>query len=137
SAHSARQARTSRQSWGRNPSPCPRARLAEPPKNPKRGARTDRAALLAACVPETSHFLRPTPGDRDVSRPQPRSLLGGHVHDGEACEVLLALDVRTVGEQRGAARCIGAEHRGSVVEPTGEDEDSGSLHLCPQRADSL
>ena len=52
--------------------------------------------------PEASHLLRPTAGHRDLSRPQPRRLLVGHIHDGEATEVLLGLDERTVGEQRRA-----------------------------------
>jgi hypothetical protein len=34
------------------------------------------------------------------SGPQPRRLIVGHIHDGEAPEVLLGLDERTVGEQR-------------------------------------
>ena len=86
---------------------------------------------------EASHLLRPTAGHRDLSRPQPRRLLVGHIHDGEAAEVLLGLDVRTVGEQRRAARRIDTEHGGSVVQAAGEDEDPGSLHLCQQRPDSL
>src|SRR4029450_302869 len=65
--------------------------------------------------PEASHLLRPTAGHRDLSRPQPRSLLVGHTHDGEAAEVLLGLDVRTVGEQRRAAGRIDTEHGGSIV----------------------
>jgi hypothetical protein len=47
---------------------------------------------------EASHLLRPTAGHRDLSRPQPRRLLVGHIHDGEAAEVLLRLDERTVGD---------------------------------------
>jgi hypothetical protein len=86
--------------------------------------------------PETSHLLRPTAGHRDLSGPQPRLLLVGHIHDGEAAEKLLGLDERTVGEQRRPARRIDAEHRGGIVQATGEDEDPGSLHLCHQRPDN-
>src|SRR5580693_3397099 len=72
--------------------------------------------------PEASHLLRPAAGHRDLSGPQPRRLLVGHVHDGEAAEVLLGLDERSVGEQRRAARRIDTEHRGSIVQAADEDE---------------
>ncbi len=66
---------------------------------------------------EASHLLRPTAGHRDLSRPQPRRLLVGHIHDGEAAEVLLGLDERTVGEQRRAARRIDTEHGAASSRP--------------------
>src|SRR5580658_1995863 len=87
--------------------------------------------------PEASHLLRPAAGHRDLSGPQPRRLLVGHIHDGEAAEVLLGLDERTVGEQRRAARRIDTEHRGCIIQAAGEDEYSGSPHLCQQRSKSL
>src|SRR5262245_559319 len=59
--------------------------------------------LGEGCESETVHLLRPAAGHCDLSRPQPRRLLVGHVDDGEAAEVLLALDVRAVREQRAAA----------------------------------
>jgi hypothetical protein len=52
-----------------------------------------------------------------------------NVHDGEAAEVLLGLDVGAVGEQGRAARRIDAEHGGFVVQASGEDENSGGLPL--------
>src|SRR6476620_1207609 len=88
-------------------------------------------------VPEPSNLLRPPARHRDLSCPQTRSLLVGHVDDGEAAELLLGLGVRTIGDQLGAARRIDTEHRGTVVQSTEEDEDAGSLHLCPQCADTL
>jgi hypothetical protein len=39
-----------------------------------------------------------------VEAPQPRRFFVDHIHDGEAAEVLLGLDERSVGEQRRAAR---------------------------------
>src|ERR1700733_1534956 len=64
---------------------------------------------------ETSHLLRPTAGHRDLSRPHPRRLFVGHIHDGEAAEVPLRLGERAVGEQWCATRRITTEHRGSGV----------------------
>ena len=107
-----------------------RSRPRRPP-TPSRG----RGALHGDL--ETSHLLRPTAGHRDLSRPQPRRILVVHRHDGEAAEVFLGLDVRTVGEQRRAARRIDVEHRGIRVQAVGVDEHPGFVHLCPQRPDGL
>jgi hypothetical protein len=60
--------------------------------------------------PEASHLLQPTAGHRELSRPQTRRLLVGHIHDGGTAEVLLGLDERTVGEQRRATRRVDTEH---------------------------
>jgi hypothetical protein len=65
---------------------------------------------------EASHLLRPAARHRDLSGPQPRGILVGHIHDGEAAEVFLGLDERTVGEQRRAAGRINSEHRGRIVQ---------------------
>src|SRR5215469_15985889 len=58
------------------------------------GSRLGRSTSRGRCRPpagwlEASHLLRPTAGHRDLSGPQPRRLLVGHVHDCEATEVLL------------------------------------------------
>src|SRR6185369_5329055 len=102
--------------------------------------RGDTALLLlfrVRRVPEPSNLLWPPTRHRDLRRPQARSLLVGHVDDGEAAELLLGFGVRTIGDQGSVARRIDTEHRGLVVEPAGEDQDSSGLHLCPQRTDTF
>jgi hypothetical protein len=64
-------------------------------------------------------------------------VLVGYIHDSEATEVFLGLDERTIGEQRRAGGRVDTEHGGGIVQAAGEDQDSGSLHLCHQRPDSL
>lgn len=51
-----------------------------------------RSLLKVPGVAELSYLLRPAAGHRDLARPQSPRLLVGHVHDGEAAEVLLGLD---------------------------------------------
>src|SRR4051794_12110582 len=50
--------------------------------------------------------------DHRVQPADPRGLVVGHVHDGEAAEVLLGLDVRRVGEDGVAADRLDTAHRG-------------------------
>jgi len=86
---------------------------------------------------EAPNLLWPTACHRDLSRPQTCRLLVGHVHDGEAAEVFLGLDIRAVREQWRAARRIDAEHRRRVVQTAGEHEDPGRLHLSQQGPERL
>src|SRR5438034_757674 len=87
---------------------------------------------------EPVYLLRPVEHGREPAGPVPRRLIVGHVHDGEAAEVLLGLDVRAVGEDGLAVNRLDTAHRGGPVETTvGEDQDTFSQHLLDHRTDGL
>ena len=73
------------------------------------------------------HLLRPVECDGEPPGPIPGGLVIGHVHHGEAAEVLLGLGVRTVGEERLALPGLDAAHDGRGVEgPVAENEDAAA-----------
>src|SRR6266498_3230246 len=79
---------------------------------------------------EPVHLLRPVEHGREPAGPVSRRRVVGHVHDGEAAEVLLGLDVRAVGEDGLAVDRLDTAHRGGPVEPAvGEDQNIFGQHL--------
>src|SRR3954462_6510619 len=93
--------------------------------------------LPVSRAPEPSDLRWPTARHRDLCCPQPCGLLVGNLDDSEAAQLLFGLGVRTIDDQRGAARRIDTEHRRIVVESASEYEDSSGLHLCPQRTNTF
>src|SRR5205823_12611551 len=73
---------------------------------------------VAPGLPETSepvYLLRPVEHGCQPAGPVPRRRVVGHVHDGEAAEVLLGLDVGAVGEDGFAVNRLDTAHRGGSI----------------------
>src|SRR4051794_39368706 len=79
---------------------------------------------------EPADLLRPAARLRDLAGPHPRRVLVGHVHDGQAAEELLGLDVGPLAEQQRATGRVGAEGLLDLLDqPPGEDVGAGSPDL--------
>ena len=109
------------------PGRTPRGRHVRSPKRDRSGT-----ALGVTCrgVDERSHLDRnAAQGLGELAAPLERGVEIGRLDDREPADVLLALDVRTVGGEHRPVLHAHDGRRARRMEPTVEDPDAGGLHL--------